>query len=164
MTALPSIDFTCIRTHAGTQHRAFEELAYLLAWDLEGLDDGIQIERRATPDGGIEFSCIPAGKGLGGRWAWQAKYLFRFDSSTFRQMTESVMSALDSTPDLERYIFVLPKNRSTGCLILAGRRISLETRTGVSGGRSVNTQRSGSQRNTSGSLSRRCAVTLPIIV
>ena len=115
VAALPSVDLARIRHHAGSQHRAFEELAYLLAWDVEGLDEGTEIERRATPDGGIEFSSVPAGGG-GGRWAWQAKYLFRFDASTFRQMTDSVISALDSSPDLERYIFVFPKDRSTAGL------------------------------------------------
>lgn len=112
---LPQIDLARIRDYAGAKHRAFEELAYLLAWDLEGLDEGTAIERRATPDGGIEFSCVPD-RGRGGRWAWQAKYLFRLDESAFRQMTKSVLSALKSTPDLERYIFVLPKDRSTAAM------------------------------------------------
>lgn len=116
MGTLPSVDLARIRPHAGAQHRAFEELAHLLAFDLEGLDAATEIERRAAPDGGVEFSCVPVGKGRGGRWAWQAKYLFRFDDSTFRQMATSVMSALDGTPDLERYIFVLPKDRSTAGL------------------------------------------------
>lgn len=104
MKRLPTVDLSRIRDHAGAKDRGFEELAYLLAWDLEGLDRGTEIERRATPDGGIEFSCIPVGKGNGGRWAWQAKHLFKFDTSTFAQMTKSVVSALESTPDLERYI------------------------------------------------------------
>jgi hypothetical protein len=116
MKALPTVDLSRIRDHAGAKDRGFEELAYLLAWDLEGLDRGTEIERRATPDGGIEFSCIPVGKGYGGRWAWQAKYLFKFDASTFAQMTKSVVSALETTPDLEHYIFVLPKDRSTAAL------------------------------------------------
>ena len=116
MKALPPIDLSRIRDHAGAKDRGFEELAYLLAWDLEGLDRGTEIERRGTPDGGIEFSCLPVGRGKGGRWAWQAKYLFKFDASTFTQMTKSVVAALDSTPDLERYIFVLPKDRSTAAL------------------------------------------------
>lgn len=112
MTVIPTIDLSRIREHAGSQHRAFEELAYLVAWDLEGLEQGTELERRAAPDGGVEFSCVPTG-GNGGRWAWQAKYLFRFDASTFRQMKESFLSAVDNTPDLERYIFVLPKDRTT---------------------------------------------------
>lgn len=112
MSELPQIDLPRIRQHAGAQHRGFEEFAYVLAWDLEGLDAGTEIERRSTPDGGIEFSCIPAGRGNGGRWAWQAKYLFRFDDSAVAQMTKSVKSALKNTPDLERYIFVLPKDRT----------------------------------------------------
>ena len=116
MKALPTVDLSRIRAHAGAQDRAFEELAYLLAWDLEGLDRGTAIERRATPDGGVEFSCIPDGAGHGGRWAWQAKYLFRFDKSVFAQMSKSVAAALDHTPDLERYIFVLPKDRSTAAI------------------------------------------------
>jgi len=81
MTALPTIDLPRIREHAGSQDRAFEELAYLVAWDLEGLDQGTELERRANPDGGVEFSCVPTGRGNGGRWAWQAKFLFRFDAS-----------------------------------------------------------------------------------
>lgn len=116
MTVLPQVALARIREHAGTQHRAFEELAYLLAWDLESLDRGTEIERRAAPDGGVEFSCVPGGEGRSGRWAWQAKYLFRFDDSTFSQMTKSVIAALDGTPDLKRYIFVLPKDRSTAGL------------------------------------------------
>lgn len=110
MKTLPTIDLSRIREHAGAKDRGFEELAYVLAWDMEGLDRATEIERRSTPDGGIEFSCVPVGKGNGGRWAWQAKYLFKFDASTFAQMSKSVTAALDNTPDLERYIFVLPKN------------------------------------------------------
>lgn len=60
MTSLPSVDLARIRPHAGAQDRAFEELAYLLAWDLDSVDHGTEIERRGTPDGGIEFSCLPA--------------------------------------------------------------------------------------------------------
>ena len=116
MRALPQVDLSRIRDHGGAKDRGFEEFAYLLAWDLEGLDRATEIERRGTPDGGIEFSCIPIGKGNGGRWAWQAKYLFKFDASTFAQMTKSVVAALASTPDLERYIFVLPKDRSAAAL------------------------------------------------
>jgi hypothetical protein len=109
--SLPEIDFARIRDHDGTKHRAWEDLSYVLAWDLDDLE-GTLMERRGTPDGGIEFSCVPSEKGAGGRWAWQAKYLFRFDASTFKQMEASFLAAIDSTPDLERYTFVLPKDRS----------------------------------------------------
>jgi hypothetical protein len=71
-TSLPQIDFARIRDHEGTKYRAWEELSYLLAWDLDGLDAATAMERRGTPDGGIEFSCVPTGKRSGGRWAWQA--------------------------------------------------------------------------------------------
>lgn len=137
MKALPTVDLSGIREHAGAKDRAFEELAYLVAWDLEGLDRGTEIERRATPDGGIEFSCIPVGKGSGGRWAWQAKYLFKFDASTFAQMTKSVVSALDSTPDLERYIFVVPKDRSAIALNKWNNAVADWTKKAKSKGRKV---------------------------
>lgn len=112
MNSLPDIDLSRIRQYGTSQQRAFEELCYLLAWDMESLEGATELERRGTPDGGIEFSCVPPSSGRRGRWAWQAKYLFRFDASAFAQMTKSVIAALDSTPDLERYIFVLPKDRT----------------------------------------------------
>lgn len=116
MTAQPpDVDFARIRAHETSQNRAWEELAYLLAYDLDGIDPATPMERRGTPDGGIEFSCVPS-IGNGGRWAWQAKYLFGFGASTFTQMTKSVKAALASTPDLERYIFVLPKDLSNAGL------------------------------------------------
>lgn len=109
---LPQIDFSRIRQHESSQQRAWEELSYLLVPDIVRLPVGTALERKAAPDGGIEFSCLaPLGKGQG-RWAWQAKFLFRLDKSAFNQMTESVKSALETTPDLERYTFILPIDRS----------------------------------------------------
>lgn len=109
---LPQIDFGRIRQHDGSQHRAWEELGYVLVPDIERLPRQTRLERRATPDAGIEFSCpAPDGRGSG-RWAWQAKYLFRLDDSAFAQMTRSVNEAVASTPDLTRYVFMLPKDRS----------------------------------------------------
>jgi hypothetical protein len=108
---LPQIDFSRIRQHEATQYRAWEELAYLVVPDLEPLPAATRLERRAAPDGGIEFSYVDPGRGRG-RQAWQAKFLFRLDGSAYAQMTRSVSDALEATPDLKRYTFVLPIDRS----------------------------------------------------
>ena len=112
---LPTINFREIRQHESSQQRAWEELSYILAPDIEGLPAGTRLERRSAPDGGVEFSC-PAPPGAGtGRWAWQAKYLFDLTrDSSWRQMDESVADALAATTDLSRYTFVLPVDRTAG--------------------------------------------------
>lgn len=113
-TPLPQIDFHQIRQHEASQFRAWEELAYLLVHDIDSLPAGTRLERRAAPDGGIEFSCLDPSGATTGRWAWQAKFLFRLDASAYAQMTSSVEDALAATPDLQRYAFVLPVDRSGG--------------------------------------------------
>ena len=64
-----------------------------------------QFARFGNPDGGRE------GKGTlpnGEVWAWQAKYLFAFDASVARQVTESISRTLDLEPTLTRYYVALP--------------------------------------------------------
>ena len=83
----------------GSQQRGWEELADILAPDLDSLPNGTVLLRRGTQDGGIEFSCpAPEGEGV---WAWQAKFLFDFKPQTFQQMKHSFEDALDNTPDPE---------------------------------------------------------------
>lgn len=107
---LPQIAFGRIRQHESSQQRAWEELGYLLVPDVEGLPAGTVLERRATPDGGVEFSCAaPAGTGT---WAWQAKFIDRLAGGAWGQMKRSFLDALDSTPDLVRYAFLLPIDRT----------------------------------------------------
>ncbi|WP_457253621.1 hypothetical protein [Pedococcus sp. P5_B7] len=114
MTANTRIKFSAIREHEGSQQRAWEELTFILAPDLDALPAGTVLRRHGTPDGGVEFSTpAPAGRG-GGTWAWQAKYLFDFTSGTFGQMRRSLLDALDSTPGLTRYTFILPADRPAG--------------------------------------------------
>ena len=123
-TPLPKIDFSRIREHESSQQRAWEELAFLLVPDIERLPADTRLERRATPDAGIEFACAaPAGRG-NGLWAWQAKYLDNLDNSAVQQMRKSLFDALDSTPTLTRYAFVLPIDRSAGAV--RGRISALE--------------------------------------
>jgi hypothetical protein len=107
---LPQIAFSRIRQHESSQQRAWEELGYLLVPDVESLPPATLMERRATPDGGVEFSCTaPTGTGT---WAWQAKFLFRLAGSAWGQMERSFLDALGSTPDLVRYAFLLPIDRT----------------------------------------------------
>jgi hypothetical protein len=108
---LPQIDLARIRRHETSQQRAWEELGYILAPDIDGLRPDTRLERRATPDAGVEFSCAAPPPG-GGTWAWQAKYLFRLDADAFKQMTKSVNDALDANPSLTRYAFLLPVDRT----------------------------------------------------
>lgn len=65
-----------IREHGGRQDRAWEELAYQVAADMDGVPAVAVWERRGTPDGGIEFSCVFDEGANRQLWAWQAKYLF----------------------------------------------------------------------------------------
>jgi hypothetical protein len=104
---LPQIDLARLRQHETSQQRAWEEFGYILVPDIDGLPSGTRLERRATPDAGVEFSCAAPPPG-GGTRAWQGKYLFRLDADAFKQMTRSVEDALDANPTLTRYAFVLP--------------------------------------------------------
>jgi hypothetical protein len=47
-------------------------------------------------------------------WAWQAKYLFEFDSSAAAQVTSSVRRVLDREPSLKRYFVTLPLDLPAG--------------------------------------------------
>jgi hypothetical protein len=110
LSSLPKINFREIREHETSQQRAFEELCYQLVPTVHTLPPGTRLERRQAPDGGIEFSCpAPDGKG---RWAWQAKYLFNLNASACAQMDRSATNAIASTPDLRKYVFLLPTDRT----------------------------------------------------
>lgn len=110
---LPQIDFGRIRQHDSSQQRAWEELAFILIPDIEALPDNSVLERRSAPDGGIEFSTDAPPTSGGGRWAWQAKFVFKLDASAFEQMSASVGAALLNALDLTRYVFVLPIDRTS---------------------------------------------------
>ena len=90
------IDFARIRPYGQPASRsgAFEELASILIRD--GVVDwpaGTQFFRFGNPDGGRE------GKGVlpnGEVWAWQAKYLFEFDSAAAAQVSSSISRVLEN--------------------------------------------------------------------
>lgn len=114
-----SVRFEDIREYEGSQSAAWEELSFILAHDLDDLPAHIRLERRGTPDGGVEFTC-PGPRGSAGLWGWQAKYLFKFDAATFDQMRGSFKEALKNHPDMTRYAYVLPANPPDGAVGVSG--------------------------------------------
>ena len=113
-TILPDIDFRQIRPHGQPASRSsgFEELAsILIEQEVVEWPTGTKFTRFGNPDGGRE------GRGVlpdGNVWAWQAKYLFEFDTSGAGQVTESVRRALDTETALTRYFVAMPLDMPAG--------------------------------------------------
>jgi hypothetical protein len=110
-----SVRFEDIREYEGSQSAAWEELSFILAHDLDDLPAHVRLDRRGTPDGGVEFTC-PGPRGRAGLWGWQAKLLFKFDAATFNQMRDSFKEALKNHRNMTRYAFVLPANPPDGAV------------------------------------------------
>jgi hypothetical protein len=111
---LPAIDFRRIRGYGslGSQADGFEELASLLLVDgIVAWPEETRFERFGNPDGGREGRGVLAD---GTVWAWQAKYLFAFDSDELGQVSKSVERALSQEPSLARYFVVLPYDLPAG--------------------------------------------------
>ena len=106
----PTIDFSRIREHHGSQNTGFEELVYQLIPSIAGVGLS-EVVRHGTPDGGIEASIESDD---GSVWGWQAKYFLSIGDSQLAQMKRSFESALQSNPTLARYTFVLPCNPPRG--------------------------------------------------
>jgi hypothetical protein len=111
---LPDIEFARIRPYGQPASRssAFEELAsILIEQGVVKWPGGVRFSRCGNSDGGRE------GRGVlpnGDVWAWQAKYLFEFDSSAASQVTSSVRRVLDLEPNLKRYFVALPFDLPAG--------------------------------------------------
>ena len=115
------INFSEIRPHGGSQYRAFEELCFQLIPSLETYPEGTKLLRHGTPDEGVEaIAVLPNGDVR----AWQAKFFFKLRSGEFSQMDRSVKEALDSQPNLKRYVFCIPYNRPAGQVI--GRKSAMD--------------------------------------
>lgn len=111
--SMPEIDFIRIRPygHPASRPNAFEELASILIEQRNDWPSGTTFHRFGNPDGGRE------GKGIlpnGDVWAWQAKYLFAFDSSAAGQVKKSLVRSLESEPTLKRYFVALPVDLPAG--------------------------------------------------
>lgn len=100
----PKLDFRTIRHLNGGPEEAFEELCCQLARS----EYPRGFVRKGTPDGGVEcFAELVEGRII----AWQAKYFFELGSAEFSQIEKSVLSALDSHPELATYVICVPYNR-----------------------------------------------------
>ena len=111
--SLPDVDFRRIRPFGPSASRAagFEELACILLERLRKWSDGTSFERFGSPDGGREGrATLPDGRVC----AWQAKYLFRFDSSAAHQVERSFRRALDAETALCHYLVVFPIDLPAG--------------------------------------------------
>jgi hypothetical protein len=105
----PSPSFRTIRTWAGTQPRAFEELCYQLLREPEDLPPrGSLPVRTGSPDGGVEWYVNLQD---GTQWGWQAKYYFPENiDALLTAMTESVRTVVVERPTLRRLTFCIPFN------------------------------------------------------
>lgn len=101
-----TLDWKAIRPLNGKRSAGFEELcAQLAAAELPAEATFI---RKGAPDAGVEcFATWPDGK----EWAWQAKYFDTLGETQWKQVDESVTTALDKHPHLVRYYVCTPLDR-----------------------------------------------------
>jgi len=101
---LGDIDFTKIAPRLGSQRSAFEELCCQLARRTLSADAHYTRLHGAGGDGGVEcFVDLPDGS----RTGWQAKYVFSV-GPLLTQATNSLTTALQIHPDLNRYVLCFP--------------------------------------------------------
>jgi hypothetical protein len=103
-----SIEWHNLRNLDGSQHKAFEELCCQLA-AAEKLVSGSSFIRKAAPDAGVECYWKLPDKG---EWGWQAKFfLSPPGKAQWKQIDDSISTALDKHPQLSRYVVCLPIDR-----------------------------------------------------
>lgn len=102
------IEWKNLRTWNGSQHSAFEELCCQLA-RYENVPENSKFIRKGTPDAGVEcYWQLPNGDEL----AWQAKFFtFVPDSNQWKQVDESVKTALEKHNRLVSYTICMPRDR-----------------------------------------------------
>ena len=100
------VNFREINAFEKGQRESFEDLLRVLAKKEPPADDAEYqpIDGRGG-DGGVEALWITAdGKKIG----YQAKYFWSFGDAQLRQMDKSVKQAIDTHPELEKYVFAIP--------------------------------------------------------
>lgn len=108
--SLPDIDFKAIRLHRGVQSDAFEELCCQLASDESKFLDARFVRKGRGADGGVEaFAVLPTGREIG----WQVKYYWSIDSA-LTSLSESLATALDKHPKMDRFIACIPFDPADG--------------------------------------------------
>lgn len=100
-----NLNFNNIRPMNGSANDGFEEFVCQLA-RKEGIPCAKRFVRNGKPDGGVECYWILEN---GDEVAWQAKYFCNaFGDSQYQQIDGSVKEALNSHPNLRRYIIAVP--------------------------------------------------------
>ena len=105
-----AVDLKDIRPLNGTQHESFEELCCQLA-SFEGVPASSVFRRKrgAGGDAGVEcYWLLPNGDEV----AWQTKYLFSLGEGEWKQLDQSVETALVKHPRLVSYTVSLPIDRA----------------------------------------------------
>ena len=101
-----NLDLMTIRPLNGSRSKGFEELCAQLA--RRESPDGADFQRKGTQDAGVEcFSILESGQ----EWGWQAKYFHTLETPQWRQVDDSVRTALTKHPDLIRYFVCIPLDR-----------------------------------------------------
>lgn len=104
-----NLNFNNIRPLNGSANDGFEEFVCQLA-HKEEISCKKTYVRNGKPDGGEECYWILED---GSEVAWQAKYFCKaFDNSQYQQIESSVKEALNSHPNLRRYIIAVPSDPS----------------------------------------------------
>ena len=103
-----SITWQNLRPWNGSQHIAFEELCCQLA-TYETVPPGSNFTRKGAPDAGVEcYWTLPNGDD----WGWQAKFFLSVpNTNQWRQMSDSLKTALEKHPRLTTYTICLPTDR-----------------------------------------------------
>ncbi len=104
------ICFDKIRTYKGNQHHAFEELICQLA-RLSRPESADYFVRKEGSGGDAGVECFWKLKD-GSEHAWQAKYFFKLEASQWKQISNSVETALEKNPKLSKYYICLPLDRT----------------------------------------------------
>lgn len=100
--------FSTIRHWEGSQHRAFEEIAYQLL--RNDIPSGLKTVRTGNPDGVVEwYVTLPSDE----EWGWQAKHVSSVES-LLNGMTESVKRVVAERPKCVKLTFAISMNLPSG--------------------------------------------------
>lgn len=104
-----SMNWQNLRPWNGSQYSAFEELCCQLA-RYDQVPQGSNFFRKGTPDAGIEcYWQLPSGD----IWGWQAKFFLSSpDDGQWRQIDDSVKTAIEKHTRLTRLVICLPVDRA----------------------------------------------------
>lgn len=97
-----------IISYNDSQNNAFEELVCQLAREEE-TPNKVSFTRVGNPDGGVEAYCVLEN---GAEYGWQAKFFDSVGQVQWRQLDESVKTALEKHPNLTKYYICLPVDRA----------------------------------------------------